>query len=84
MRNIGSTADSVLVAGRPAKTSEKAALMSALGKFTASYAGNPKQAETFLAQGKSERRSDIADPELAAYTGVASILLNLDEAVTKQ
>ncbi len=74
----------LLVAGRPAKTSEKAALMSALGKFTASYAGNPKQAETFLAQGKSERRSDIADPELAAYTGVASILLNLDEAVTKQ
>jgi hypothetical protein len=43
-----------------------------------------KQAEAFIAHGKSPRVSGISAPELAAYTGAASILLNLDEAVTKQ
>ena len=74
----------LLVAGRHAKASETNAVMSALRKFTASYATDPKQAGAFVAQGKSERKAEIPTPELAAYTGVASILLNLDEAVTKQ
>jgi hypothetical protein len=74
----------LLVVGRPAKASEKAALMAALQKFSASYAADSKQADALLSQGKSARQTAIPAPELAAYTGVASILLNLDEAVTKQ
>jgi hypothetical protein len=35
-------------------------------------------------QGDSARDSALDVSELAAYTGVASLLLNLDEAVTKQ
>jgi hypothetical protein len=74
----------LLVVGRPAKAAEKAALMNALQKFTDTYTADPAQAKAFIAHGKSSRASDIPAPELAAYTGVASILLNLDEAVTKQ
>jgi hypothetical protein len=74
----------LLVVGRTAKISERAALINALQQFTTSYSGDPKQAAALIAHGKSSRAPDIPAPELAAYTGLASILLNLDEAVTKQ
>jgi hypothetical protein len=74
----------LLVVGRTAKISERAALMNALQQFTTSYSADPKQAAALIAHGKSSRAPDIPAPELAAYTGVASILLNLDDGVTKQ
>jgi hypothetical protein len=73
-----------IVLGRPAKELEQSALRTALNKFEAFYRAHPKDAETFVSEGKSPRKTTIPPTELAAYTGVASILLNLDEAITKQ
>lgn len=41
-------------------------------------------AEKFLASGESRRDASLPVSELAAYTAVASVILNLDEAVTKE
>jgi len=37
-----------------------------------------------LKQGESPRDAALDPSELAAYTGIASLVLNLDEMVTKQ
>jgi hypothetical protein len=73
-----------LVLGRAAKPTEEATLRDALAKFTRAYQANPQAAERFLQQGRSAISTSIPAPQLAAYTGVASILLNMDEAVTKE
>jgi hypothetical protein len=73
-----------LVLGRAAKPTEEATLRDALAKFTRAYEANPQASERFLQQGKSAISTSIPAPQLAAYTGVASILLNMDEAVTKE
>ncbi|MBL8211795.1 MAG: DUF1553 domain-containing protein [Bryobacterales bacterium] len=41
-------------------------------------------AEKFLQQGESKRDESLPAPELAAYATVASLILNLDETITKQ
>jgi hypothetical protein len=58
-------------------------MTAALERFQTLYAADPKAAEAFLAYGKSSRDPSLSVPELAAYTAVASIVLNLDETVTK-
>jgi hypothetical protein len=73
-----------LVLARPAKPREQRALETALHRFLGAYGADEKAAAEFLSEGKSPRSSDIAPAELAAYAGVASIILNLDEAVTKE
>lgn len=73
-----------LVLAREPKAKEQKTLKDALDRFAAFYEGRPKDAEAFVSQGKSKRREGIAAPELASYTAVASILLNLDEAITKE
>ena len=45
---------------------------------------HPADAEKYLNQGESPRDPNIDAAELAAYTAVANLLLNMDEAVTKQ
>ena len=71
--------------GRPAKASEKALLKAALQKFSASYRCRSEAGGRVACAGQiGAANSRIPAPELAAYTGVASMLLNLDEAVTKQ
>jgi hypothetical protein len=45
---------------------------------------NQGAAEKFLASGESARDAKLPLIELAAYTSVASVILNLDEAVTKE
>jgi hypothetical protein len=73
-----------LVLSRPPTPREQSALLQALGKFEAFYKLNPKDSEAFVSQGKSARRGGISSPELASYAAVASIILNLDEAITKE
>lgn len=51
----------------------------AMAKFTA----NPALAEKLLAVGQAKRDDKFAPPEAAAWTTVASSVLNLSEAVTK-
>jgi hypothetical protein len=43
----------------------------------------PQAAAEYLSQGESPRSAILRVPELAAYTSVASLILNLDETVTK-
>ncbi len=53
-------------------------------KFVAYYREHPQAAEKFLAHGESPRDKKLDTTQLAAYTAVASMILNLDEAVTKE
>ncbi|GAB5559160.1 MAG: hypothetical protein SynsKO_08070 [Synoicihabitans sp.] len=48
------------------------------------YREKPDDAAGLIATGESAPRADIDAPRLAAMTMVASVLLNLDETVTKQ
>jgi hypothetical protein len=43
-----------------------------------------KKAEEFLNQGDSPADPNLNRPELAAYAAVASMILNLDETITKE
>jgi hypothetical protein len=47
------------------------------------YAANPKDAHSLMSIGESRRDRSIPEPELAAWTMVASEMLNLDETVNK-
>jgi hypothetical protein len=48
------------------------------------YRQHPSDAETFLARGQFSPDPSLPTPDLAAYTIVASMLLNLDEAMTHE
>jgi hypothetical protein len=71
------------VTGRAVRPPEIAVLERLLERYRADYQRDPDAAAKLVAQGKSERMKG-RDAELAAYTAVASLLLNLDEAVTKE
>ena len=48
------------------------------------FASKPNEIAAYLSQGESRTDSKLDARELAAYASVASLLLNLDEAVTKE
>jgi hypothetical protein len=73
-----------VVLARAPRHGESGLLQQALAKFSAYYSAHPDAAEVFLKQGDSPRNPGFAAPELAAYTGVASLLMNMDEAITKE
>jgi hypothetical protein len=70
--------------GRSANEKETQVLAKLLDKFQSDYAANPKAAEAYVKQGKSPKNANLSDADLAAYTAIASVLLNLDETVTKE
>jgi hypothetical protein len=47
------------------------------------YAANPEEARSLVNIGEKRRDSSIPDPELAAWTMIASEMLNLDETINK-
>ena len=47
------------------------------------YAANPKDARSLVNIGEKRRDSSIPEPELAAWTMIASEMLNLDETINK-
>lgn len=47
------------------------------------YAANPKDAHALISTGEKRPDRSMADPELAAWTMIASEMLNLDETVNK-
>ena len=47
------------------------------------FAENPEAAKQFINHGQAKTTLDVPTEQLAAYTATASILLNLDEAITK-
>ena len=73
-----------LVLTRSPKPKEEALLSRTLDHFRHYYSIHHDDAVEFLSQGESSRNSSLPPGELAAYTAVASMLLNLDEAITKE
>ena len=72
------------VLGRPPSRPEAEVLGALLAGFADEYGADLDAAEALLSVGDSAWEG-LADPrELAAYASVASALLNLDEAITKQ
>lgn len=52
--------------------------------YRASFLANPENAEELLATGESRRDKSLPFIDLAAYTMVASTILNLDQTITKE
>ena len=71
-----------LAVTRPATGEETKVLQGTLEKLLARYAQDPKAAEAFTKIGDLPRPPEIKVEELAAWTGVASVLLNLNETIS--
>jgi hypothetical protein len=73
-----------LVLARAPRESETRKLLAALAEFRALYHGGEAAALRLLAVGDSPRDPRLDPRELAAWSALASLLLNLDEAVTRE
>ena len=73
-----------LVAGRMPTPAEAQVLRDNFQYHLDYFAENAGKVSTFLSQGESSPDAALNPRELAAYAAVASMLLNLDETVTKQ
>jgi hypothetical protein len=60
-----------------------AVLEDSLAQMEKHYAADPKAAQALVGVGEKKRDGSIPAPELAAWTMVASEMLNLDETITK-
>ncbi|MEO7652649.1 MAG: DUF1553 domain-containing protein, partial [Bryobacteraceae bacterium] len=69
---------------RPPSAAEIAVLQAGLERRIAQYSRDRAAAERVLSAGEAPRNKTIDAVELAAYTTAASVILNLDEVVTKQ
>jgi hypothetical protein len=63
---------------------EAALLRDALESYLAEYKANPEAARKYLEQGESPRDQELDASELAAYSTLASLILNMDETITKE
>jgi hypothetical protein len=86
----GATATSRLTYGfrrataRAPIPAERQILEKGLDRYLAIYRADPEAARQLLAHGDSPRNDKLDAAELAAYASVATILLNLDETLTKE
>jgi len=69
---------------RPPSARETTVLLSSLHHYRDRYQTDPAAAAKLLAYGESKTAGELAKPELAAWTMLASMILNLDETVTKE
>lgn len=60
-----------------------AVLETSLNQMQQHYRSDPKAAHALVHEGESKPASNIPEPELAAWTMVASEMLNLDETLNK-
>jgi hypothetical protein len=85
----GSSADSQLTfafrvaTSRMPSADELATLRTSLQKFSERFRQSPGSAEQFVSHGEAARNKSIDTVDLAAHTAVASILLNMDESISK-
>jgi hypothetical protein len=73
-----------LLLARPPAARQAEVLARAFEKFAAEFRGDPTAAAAFLRLGESPIRPGLDAAELAAYTSIASLILNMDEAITKE
>lgn len=69
--------------GRPATAEERAALLEFLDAQRAAFRADPARADALLAVGIAPRTAGADPVELAAWTTVCRVLLNLHETVTR-
>jgi len=72
-----------LATARPPTQKESAILAETLASERNHYQANAEAAKKTIAIGESPVPTDVSPTDLAAYTMVANLLLNLDEVVTK-
>lgn len=72
-----------LAVSRPARPEELAVLRDLYEKELAGFAGDPERAQALLGVGLSPANPDLDPSELAAWSTVASVILNMDETITK-
>ncbi len=72
------------VLGRMPEARETAVLTALAAKQMKRYENDPAAAKALLAVGAFKTDPKLSEVELAAWTNVASVLLNMDEAVTKE
>jgi hypothetical protein len=73
-----------LATSRPPTEQEVKILEQGMNRRLAQYRADPASAEKLLSAGESPRDKSIDTAELAAYTTAASVILNLDEVMTRQ
>jgi hypothetical protein len=73
-----------LATSRPPVAGELEILRAGLEEHLAYYQAHPDAAETLARAGEAARRKGLDPREVAAYTAVAGLLLNLDETITKE
>ena len=71
------------VLARPPKPAELSLLLNIYYAQVGAFRSDPGAAQKLLAVGESKRDQALDPAELAAWTSVASVLFNLDEAITK-
>ena len=72
-----------LATGRLPSQSESEILEQSLAAQKAHYTAEPEAAQKAISVGESPVPKDVPSPELAAYTMVANLILNLDEVLTR-
>ncbi len=73
-----------LVLARAPKPPELKVLLDDLNNHLARFRADPNAAQSLVSAGEAPRDGTLATTELAAYTAVAGLILNLDETITKQ
>ncbi|RPI54479.1 MAG: DUF1553 domain-containing protein [Acidobacteria bacterium] len=73
-----------LASARRPTPREGAVLHEALSSYLDEYKANPDAARKYLSLGDSPRDEELDVSELAAYSTLASLILNMDETITKE
>jgi hypothetical protein len=73
-----------LVTARTPTETERAVLSASLNRLLSQYRNDVAATKALLSVGESPRNSRLDPAEHAAYTGLASLLLNLDEVLNKE
>ncbi len=90
LREGGSSADERitrlfrLVLARQPSPDELRVLTAALDRHLAQYRRDPQAASALVSVGRAPRAAELDVTAVAAYTVLASLVLNLDEAITKR
>jgi hypothetical protein len=72
-----------LATARAPKPSELSVLLASWNEYRARYQTDSSSATTLVSAGEAPRNEQLAVAELAAYTAVANLILNLDETITR-
>ena len=73
-----------LATSRPPREREGNVLRRGYRRFLDGYRADPNQAAELLSEGESPVDESLDPVELASYSSVASLILNLDETITKE